>query len=169
VRKIVSQVAELCAAGGVPLSTVTNRDLAASLAAAEKVAPDKAAVSLIKSLATRAMSEAQYFSAGEHIMASRPPMHLTFAPSHVRRSVVILLTTPMETQHKVLQVWAGACPDLQIRATTGMTSQGTDRDICRRHAARRHRRLALWTGARVLHTLHIAHQALRRPGAPWSM
>ncbi len=62
--QILSQVAELCAAGGVPLSTVTNRDLAASLAAAERVAPDKAAVSLIKSLATRAMSEAQYFSAG---------------------------------------------------------------------------------------------------------
>ena len=61
---IVLQVAELCAAGGVPLNTATNRDLAASLAAAEKVAPDRAAVSLIKSLATRAMSEAQYFSTG---------------------------------------------------------------------------------------------------------
>lgn len=61
----MSQVAELCAAGGVPLKTATNRDLAASLAAAEKVAPDKATVSLIKSLATRAMSEAHYFSTGE--------------------------------------------------------------------------------------------------------
>jgi hypothetical protein len=61
---ILLQVAELCALGGVPLNTATNRDLAASLTAAEKVAPDKAAVSLIKSLATRAMSEAQYFSTG---------------------------------------------------------------------------------------------------------
>lgn len=58
-------MAELCAAGGVPLDTRTNRGLAQSLAAAERVAPDPATVSLIKSLATRAMAEAQYFSTGE--------------------------------------------------------------------------------------------------------
>ena len=61
---VCGQVAELCAAGGVPLDTCTNRGLAQSLAAAERVAPDPATVSLIKSLATRAMAEAQYFSTG---------------------------------------------------------------------------------------------------------
>ena len=99
----VSQVAELCAAGGVPLSTVTNRDLAASLAAAEKVAPDKAAVSLIKSLATRAMSEAQYFSAGVswHGSAVRPATYLTFAWPHHEEITITLLCGCFEHVHNM--------------------------------------------------------------------
>lgn len=64
VKPANAQVAELCAAGGVPLDTRTNRGLADSLAAAERAAPDPATVSLVKNLATRAMSEAQYFSTG---------------------------------------------------------------------------------------------------------
>lgn len=58
------QVEELCEAGGVPLDTSSNAALARSLQAAEEASSDPAAASLIKSLCTRAMAEAQYICTG---------------------------------------------------------------------------------------------------------
>ena len=58
------QVGELCEASGHPLDFSSHATLAASLAAAADAAP-AAVGSLIRSLATRAMSEAQYFCTGE--------------------------------------------------------------------------------------------------------
>lgn len=56
------QVRELCEAAGVALDVSSNRSLAASLEAACSV--NTQAASLIKSLTTRAMSEAEYCSTG---------------------------------------------------------------------------------------------------------
>ncbi len=60
---LFQQVAALCAAAGAPLDAASGALLARSLAAAADAA-GPAAASLIKSLATRAMSEAEYFSSG---------------------------------------------------------------------------------------------------------
>ena len=57
------QVRELCEAAGVTLTVSSNRALATSLKAACSASPQ--AASLIKSLATRAMSEAEYCSTGQ--------------------------------------------------------------------------------------------------------
>lgn len=54
----------LCQALGAPLDFSGPAALSASLAAAAAAAPP-ALASLIKSLATRAMSEAEYFCTGE--------------------------------------------------------------------------------------------------------
>ena len=59
---MLAQVQELCEAAGVTLDVSSNRSLAASLEAACLATPQ--AASLIKSLATRAMSEAEYCSTG---------------------------------------------------------------------------------------------------------
>ena len=56
------QVRELCEAAGVTLDVSSNRALAASLEAACSASPQ--AASLIRSLTTRAMSEAEYCSTG---------------------------------------------------------------------------------------------------------
>ena len=58
------QVRELCAAAGVTLDVSSNRALAASLEAACSASPQ--AASLIRSLTTRAMSEAEYCSTGNN-------------------------------------------------------------------------------------------------------
>ena len=60
------QVRDLCEAAGVALDVSSNRSLAASLAAACSASPQ--AASLIKSLTTRAMSEAEYCSTGVHLV-----------------------------------------------------------------------------------------------------
>ncbi|DBA71011.1 TPA: hypothetical protein ACH3X2_011442 [Trebouxia sp. C0005] len=57
------QVRGLCEAAGVTLNVSSNRALATSLEAACSASPQ--AASLIKSLATRAMSEAEYCSTGD--------------------------------------------------------------------------------------------------------
>ena len=58
------QIADLCEKGGAPLDTSSSRALSQSLEAAVRAAPDSATAALIKSLATRAMSEAEYLPAG---------------------------------------------------------------------------------------------------------
>ena len=58
------------AASGVTLDVSSNRALAASLAAVVEAAPQSAA--LVRALATRAMSEAQYFSTGVPSASSFP-------------------------------------------------------------------------------------------------
>lgn len=63
------QVAALCEAGGCPLDTSSNAALSRSLEAAVVASGDPAIGSLIKSLVTRAMSEAEYFSSGAHLLA----------------------------------------------------------------------------------------------------
>jgi len=60
------QIAALCEQGSAPLDVSTPAALSLSLEAAVRAAPDAAMASLIKSLATRAMSEAEYLSSGEH-------------------------------------------------------------------------------------------------------
>ena len=64
-RLVVYQVEELCKTGGHPLDTSTPAALSKSLAAACAASADASIASLVKSLATRAMSEAEYFSTGE--------------------------------------------------------------------------------------------------------
>ena len=59
------QIADLCQRGGAPLDTSSSRALSQSLEAAVQAAPDSATAALIKSLATRAMSEAEYLPAGK--------------------------------------------------------------------------------------------------------
>ena len=61
---VVPQIAELCEQGGAPLDVSTSSALSHSLEAAVRAAPDDATAALIKSLATRAMSEAEYLSSG---------------------------------------------------------------------------------------------------------
>ncbi|KAK9833762.1 hypothetical protein WJX74_005180 [Apatococcus lobatus] len=60
-----AEVEELCKAGGHPLDTSTPATLSKSLAAACTASADPSIASLVKSLATRAMSEAEYFSTGD--------------------------------------------------------------------------------------------------------
>jgi hypothetical protein len=72
------QVAALCEAGGCPLDTSSNAALSRSLEAAVVASGDPAIGSLIKSLVTRAMSEAEYFSSGAHLMramSGSSPLH----------------------------------------------------------------------------------------------
>ncbi|BDA44024.1 DIS3-like exonuclease 1 [Coccomyxa sp. Obi] len=59
------EVEALCEAGGCPLDTSSNAALSRSLEAAVVASGDPAIGSLIKSLVTRAMSEAEYFSSGD--------------------------------------------------------------------------------------------------------
>ena len=59
------QIAELCEQGGKPLDVSSSTALSHSLEAAVRAAPDKATAALIKSLVTRAMSEAEYLPAGK--------------------------------------------------------------------------------------------------------
>jgi hypothetical protein len=59
-----SQVLPLCESVGVELDFSSNAALSASLDAATAAAPP-AVATLIKSLTTRAMSEAEYFCTGE--------------------------------------------------------------------------------------------------------
>lgn len=59
-----AQVLPLCESVGVTLDFSTNAALSTSLAAASAAAPP-AVATLIKSLTTRAMSEAEYFCTGE--------------------------------------------------------------------------------------------------------
>ena len=59
------QVEELCKAGGHELDTSSPAALSKSLAAACAASKDPSIASLVKSLATRAMSEAEYFSTGD--------------------------------------------------------------------------------------------------------
>eukprot|EP00884_Botryococcus_braunii_P009563 jgi/Botrbrau1/18608/Bobra.0367s0048.1 len=64
-RGAFSALESLCEEGGFPLDISSNAALARSLKAAEEASQDPATASLIKSLCTRAMSEAQYFSTGD--------------------------------------------------------------------------------------------------------
>ncbi|KAK9868213.1 hypothetical protein WJX84_011417 [Apatococcus fuscideae] len=63
--EVFSEVEELCRAGGHPLDTSSPAALSKSLAAACAASTDASIASLVKSLATRAMSEAEYFSTGD--------------------------------------------------------------------------------------------------------
>jgi hypothetical protein len=68
-RVLFQVVAELCEAGGEPLDTSSNAALSRSLAAAVSASGDPSVSSLINTLITRAMSEAEYFSAGAWILS----------------------------------------------------------------------------------------------------
>ena len=59
------QVEALCEAAGVRLDVSSNRTLSASLEAACLAATDAASITLVKAVATRAMSEAEYCSTGQ--------------------------------------------------------------------------------------------------------
>lgn len=63
---VTLQIADLCEKGGAALDVSTSSRLSRSLEAAVRAAPDTATAALIKSLATRAMSEAEYLSTGEN-------------------------------------------------------------------------------------------------------
>lgn len=64
------QIAELCEQGGKPLDVSSSAALSHSLEAAVRAAPDNATAALIKSLVTRAMSEAEYLPAGKALSLS---------------------------------------------------------------------------------------------------
>lgn len=66
------QVEALCESLGAPLDFSSPAALSASLAAAAAAAPP-AVASLIKSLATRAMSEAEYICTGGCQLATKRP------------------------------------------------------------------------------------------------
>lgn len=64
----------ILASAGLELDASSNRALAASLAAVAEAAPESAP--LVRALATRAMSEAQYFctGAGENCLSNAFPL-----------------------------------------------------------------------------------------------
>lgn len=61
------EVEDILRTAGLELDASSNRALAGSLAAAAAAAPESA--SLVRALATRSMSEAQYFSTGAQMSA----------------------------------------------------------------------------------------------------
>ena len=74
----------LCDAEGVRLDISSNRPLSASLEAACLAATDAASIALVKAVATRAMSEAEYCSTGDwNLHGTEPPdaqgMHCNLA------------------------------------------------------------------------------------------
>ena len=121
--------------GGVPLDTRTNRSLAASLAAAARVAPDSATVSLIKSLATRAMSEAQYFSTGAPLgltVCLEETIHVAFlAQFGTPFACLSVCWHRGEQKHlryqvrSLLEMQATSCGAAQAPATSGLRSSTT--------------------------------------------
>jgi hypothetical protein len=173
------------------LDTSTNKSLARSLEAAAEAAPDPAAASLIKSLSTRAMAEAEYFSTGTEYFSTGRLLKdtryiveeeaLSTVTDHIRSIWIILV---FQGQHVLFCVLVDTGLTCLVSRYTTQVKQLISVIVTERYwsfscssdnvsinlnrlthgrgcTARWRGVWSFWASPRLLHPFHVSHPAVR--------